>query len=353
MNLKHYRKSLLDGNKFLIFGQEDYFISYAAETLKSTLNPQFAEFNYVELEHKTTEFNDFYFNLESVPMMDSRKVIHLKNFQFAQNANPWNKEENMQFMELTKNLSAEIVLLVSNANIEVPDKNAKKDNYPKQLKELEKIMHTFAWGKLNEKELEAYIVDIISQENLETQLDKALIKYYIELTGYVFKDSNKNIREINTEISKIISYIKEKGSITTQDMENLFLRDYEADIFKLIDFIIRNKKQESFKMYTYLQNKGEPSMKIMVTIGSSLSTMLKASYYSELGYTQQMIAQAMGKNPYAIKKGLENLRYIGRQKAIDALEAIIEVDYKFKNGLLPESVYGELTLSRIFEALAD
>lgn len=351
MNLNHYQKSLLEGSKFLIFGQEDYFITYAIDVLKTTLNSQFAEFNYIELEHKNTTFNDFYFNLESVPMMDNRKIIHLKNFQFAQNSNPWAKEEIQQFMELIKTIEKEVVLVVSSSNIEVKDPNTKKDSYPKMLKDMSPFMNVFAWGKLTEKELEEYIKNILAEEKLEFNVDNSLIKYYIELTGYAFKDSNKNIREINTEISKIISYIKEKGSITREDIENLFLRDYEADIFKLIDFIIKRNRKEAFKMYSRLLGKGEPSMKIMVTIGSNISTMIKASYYTELGYTQAMIAQTMGKNPYAIKKGLENLKQIGRKCAIDTLEAILEVDYKFKNGLIPESVYGEITLSKIFEIL--
>ena len=351
MNLNHYRKSLLDGNKFLIFGQEDYFISYATEILKTRLNQQFADFNYIELEHKNTSFNDFYFNVESVPMMDTTKIIHLKNFQFVQNSSIWDKDEFLQFIELIKKIPDETVLLISNASIEVKDSSSKKDTYPKMLKEISNLMKTFAWGKLTEKELEEYITNIFKQEKLETKIDKALIKYYIELTGYTFKDNNKNIREVNAEISKIISYINEKGSITINDMENLFLRDYEADIFKLIDFIVKNNKKEAFKMYANLQNKGEPTMKIMVTIGSSLSTMIKASYYIEQGYTNQMAAQIMGKNPYAVKKGLDNLKYIGRKKAIDCLEAILEIDYKFKNGLIPESVYGELSLSRIFNVI--
>ena len=351
MNLNHYQKSLLDGNKFLIFGQEDYFISYATEILKTRLNQQFADFNYIELEHKNTSFNDFYFNVESVPMMDTTKIIHLKNFQFVQNSSIWDKDEFLQFIELIKKIPDETVLLISNASIEVKDSSSKKDTYPKMLKEISNLMKTFAWGKLTEKELEEYITNIFKQEKLETKIDKALIKYYIELTGYTFKDNNKNIREVNAEISKIISYINEKGSITINDMENLFLRDYEADIFKLIDFIVKNNKKEAFKMYANLQNKGEPTMKIMVTIGSSLSTMIKASYYIEQGYTNQMAAQIMGKNPYAVKKGLDNLKYIGRKKAIDCLEAILEIDYKFKNGLIPESVYGELSLSRIFNVI--
>lgn len=351
MNLNHYQKSLLDGNKFLIFGQEDYFISYATEILKTRLNQQFADFNYIELEHKNTSFNDFYFNVESVPMMDTTKIIHLKNFQFVQNSSIWDKDEFLQFIELIKKIPDETVLLISNASIEVKDSSSKKDTYPKMLKEISNLMKTFAWGKLTEKELEEYITNIFKQEKLENKIDKALIKYYIELTGYTFKDNNKNIREVNAEISKIISYINEKGNITTNDMENLFLRDYEADIFKLIDFIVKNNKKEAFKMYANLQNKGEPTMKIMVTIGSSLSTMIKASYYIEQGYTNQMAAQIMGKNPYAVKKGLDNLKYIGRKKAIDCLEAILEIDYKFKNGLIPESVYGELSLSRIFNVI--
>ncbi|MGB5824219.1 MAG: DNA polymerase III subunit delta [Proteocatella sp.] len=354
MNLNSYRKSLLENNKFLIFGQEDYFISYATEVLKTKLSSEFASFNFIEIDQKTMTFNDFFINIESVPMMDTHKVVHLKNFQFAQSsANLWTKEENVKLIELVKNLTPDVNLIVSNSAIEVKDSpNGKKNSYPKFLNDLSQVMTTFSFGNLNARELEEYIMEAISEKTQnKLKLEKSIVKYYIDLTGYLFKDNNKNIREINTEIDKIISYIKEKGSILTEDIERMFLRDYDADIFKLIDYIIRNKKREAFNMYSNLLKKGEPAIKIMVTVGSNISTMIKSSYYMELGYTQAMAAEAMSKNPYAIKKGLENLKIIGRKNAIECLEVILEIDYKVKNGLVVESVYGELALSGIFGIL--
>jgi len=354
MNLNSYRKSLLENNKFLIFGQEDYFISYAVEILKTKLSHEFASFNFIEMDQKNATFNDFFVNIESVPMMDTCKVVHLKNFQFTQgSANIWTKEDNVKFVELIKKLTPDVNLIVSSSVIEVKDSaNGKKNPYPKFLNELSQLMTTFSFGNLNERELVEYIEETVSEktEN-KLNLEKSIIKYYIDLTGYLFKDNNKNIREINAEIDKIISYLKEKGSVTNKDIESMFLRDYDADIFKLIDCIIRNKKSEAFIMYSNLIKRGEPAIKIMVTVGSNLSTMIKASYYIDLGYTQAMAAEAMSKNPYAIKKGLENLKIIGRKNAIECLEAILEIDYKMKSGLVVESVYGELALSRIFGIL--
>lgn len=354
MNLNSYRKSLLENNKFLIFGQEDYFISYAIEVLKSKLSSEFASFNFIEIDQKITTFNDFFINIESVPMMDTHKVVHLKNFQFAQStSNLWTKAENQSLIELVEKLPPDVNLIVSSTAVEVKDtQNGKKNSYPKFLNELSKVMTTFSFGNLTARELEEYINEAIAEKTQnKLVLEKNIIKYYIDLTGYLFKDNNKNIREINTEIDKIISYVKEKGSISNEDIESMFLRDHDADIFKLIDYIIRNKKREAFNMYSNLVKRGEPSIKIMVTVGSNISTMIKASYYMELGYTQAMTAEAMSKNPYAIKKGLENLRLIGRKSAVECLEVILEIDHKLKTGLVVESVYGELMLSRIFEIL--
>lgn len=356
MNLNSYRKSLLENYKFLIFGQEDYFISYAVEVLKTKLSSEFANFNFIEIDQKTAAFNDFFINIESVPMMDTCKIVHLKNFQFAQGSgNIWTKEDTKQFLELIKNLTPDVNLIVSNSSVEVKDSsNGRKSPYPKLLNDLSQIMTTFSFGNLNARDLEDYITEAISEKtDNKLKLEKSIIKYYIDLTGYLFKDNNKNIREINTEIDKLISYIRENGSISTKDVESMFLRDYEADIFKLIDYIIRNKKREAFNMYSNLIKRGEPAIKIMVTIASNLSSMIKASYYIELGYTQAMAAEAMGKNPYAIKKGLENLKLIGRKKAIACLEQILEIDYKVKTGLVVESVYGELALSGMFRFLEE
>jgi len=356
MNLKSFRKSLLENTRFLIFGQEDYFISYAAEVLKTKLNKDFASFNYTEIDQKTTLFKDFYITLESVPMMDSLRVIHLKNFQFVQGtSNLWTKEENVKFKDIIDKLDPAINLLVSSSAVEVKsENNNKKSTYPKLLTEISNIMTTFPVGNLNAREFEEYIAEEIREKTDDKiKLEKDNIRYYMDLSGYLFKDNTKTIREINAEIDKILSYLKEKGSISNSEIDSLFIREFDSDVFKLIDCIIKNQKQQAFVIYSNLVKKGEPAIKILATVASSLSTMIKASYYVEKGYTQAMAAQVMGKHPYAIKIGLENLKGIGRKKALRCLEVIIKTDYEFKTGMLQENVYAEIALSRIFASLSE
>lgn len=356
MNLKSYRKSLLENNLFLIFGKEDYFISYAVEVLKTKLNRDFASFNYTEIDHKTTLFNDFYSTLESVPMMDVCRVIHLKNFQFTQGtSNLWTKEDNIKFKEVIEKLDSSVNLIVSSSEIEIkPENNSKKSSYPKLLTELSNMMTSIPIGNLNAREFEEYIDEaFIEKTDGKIKLEKDKIRYYIDLSGYLFKDNTKTIREINGEIDKLVSYAKEKGSINNADMDLLFIREFDSDVFKLIDCIIKNQKQQAFSIYNNLVKKGEPAIKIFATVGSSLSTMIKSSYYVERGYTQAMTAQLMGKHPYAIKIGIENIKKIGRKKAIRCLEIILKTDYEFKTGVMQDNIYGEIALSRIFIMLSD
>ena len=356
MNLKSYRKSLLENNSFLIFGQEDYFISYAADVLKTKLIRDFADFNYTEADQKSVSFNDFHAILESVPMMDTARVVHLKNLQFAQSAsNPWPKEDLEALKEAVRNLDPSVNLMISSTSVEVKkDGDSKKNSYPKLLTELSAIMTPFPLGSLSAGEFEQYINDAVAERSENSiKLDRALLRYYMELSGYLFKDNARTIRDINNDIEKLVSYIREKGSISSQEMETLFIREFDSDVFKLIDCIVKNQKSTAFGIYSNLTKKGEPAIKIVATVGSSLSTMIKASYYVEKGYTQAMAAQAMGKHPFAVKSGLENLKRIGRKKAIRCLESLIRTDYDFKTGRLSENVYGEMALSRIFSVISE
>ncbi|MDO4710331.1 MAG: DNA polymerase III subunit delta [Peptostreptococcaceae bacterium] len=344
MNHKELKKLLSNENKFIFIGEESYFFHYALDHLKKQLDPAFAIFNHIEIDQKTAEYVDCIAKLESVPMMDQKKIVHIKNFNFAVEGNPWNKKELEDLGERIQKLSDDTVLILSNESISKPGNL-------KLIKDLGKRMRSIEFARLSNKELVDFLVDHFGSLVGERAIDRAVIAKFAQSSGYLQKDSKIDLYRIQGMAEKAAAYFREYGKLDHSDVEFLFEPPVDGDIFRLIDAISSGKKKEAFRHYHGLRTKGEANIKIMVTIGKIFSTAVKASYYFEEGYSREEIAKVLKKSPYAIGSAADQIKKLGRDRLIDLIDAIVEVDHLMKRGMLDESVYGELALMKIFEVI--
>lgn len=350
MKLNILKDLLLKNNKFIFYGSEEYFLSYAIEILKQKLNPDFSGFNYIEIDQRTEAYNEAIVKLQAVPLMDEFKVVHIKNFNFAQGTgNNWSKEELGRFIDVSKMIDKGTTLVLSNMAMEV---TKSKGAMPKLMKELSLKMEVFPFERLSQYELEDFIEkSFISLGGEANKLKKLDIKNYIDTTGYIFKDSKMTIFEVRKDIEKLVAISRQGKEINQELIGSIFRKGENADIFRLMDSIFKINKNESFVLMEGLLGKGEPIGKIAVTIGNTLSSMIKSSYLLDMGYTQAMIAESLSKHPYVIKSGLENLNRIGRKNAIDCLDELLKLDLKLKTGKLIEEAYPLMILMNLFKVL--
>lgn len=340
MNHKEILKSLSTNNKFILIGVEGYFVDFAVEHLKSGLAKDFAVFNYIEFEQKNTTFNECIIKLDSVPMMDEKKIVHIKDFNFSVDGNSWSKKELADFEEKLKNIQKDTICILTNSSIKKVDRS-------KLLKDYGKFMNLLVFEKLTANELLFFLEDIFENSLGKNAIKKSVINKFIQISGYTQKETDINLYNILGMSKKIEAYFLEKGEVKDSDIEFLFVPQEDGNIFKMIDSIVQKNKKECFRHFEALKSKGEPTIKIIVTIGKTLSTAIKTSYYLEEGYSQSEIASELGKNPYAITSATNILKKLGREKLIRMLDEIVDMDYKFKSGLISETVYADVLLVKL------
>lgn len=346
MNHKELKKLLSSEHQFIFIGEEFYLLGYALDFLKQGLIPDFAMFNYIEIDQKSTLYTDCIAKLDAVPMMDSRKIVHIKNFNFAVDSNTWNKKELENFCEKVADTPQDLVLILSNDTISKPGNL-------KLIKDLGKAMRIVNFERLSNKELSDFLEERFEVELGKGKISKEVIAKFIQLSGYLQKDSKVDLHQIEGMSAKLEAYYREYGKLDVGDVEFLFEPPVDGDIFRLIDAISVGNKSHAFLHYHGLRSKGEPNIKIMVTIGKIFSTAVKSSYYLEQGYSQDAVAKELKKSPYAIGSARNLIRKLGRRCLIDLIDAIIEVDYSMKTGMLDESVYGELALMKMLEIVEE
>ena len=344
MTQKEIIAKLHKNNKFIFIGTERYLVDFSIAELKKVLNSDFAAFNFIELEHKAENFSDVQTKIASTPMMDEKKIVHIKNFNFAEDNGVWSKNEFEEFINLVENLSDDTILILSN-NL------SKSVTTSKNYKKLNNKFEVLHFQKLKNQELIEFISELIAEELEKGSIRKEIISDIAKKSGYLHDDSKQSLYDIDNLIKKVISFYLEKGGLTKSDVIEIFDPKEESNIFALINAIKSKDKFKAFKEYNTLVENGEPKVKILTTIGRIFSNAIKVDFLISAGHTKDVICEELGKSIYAINNSERLASKLGRKKMIRMLEELIEIDYKMKTGLLAEDFYAEVLLIKLFDII--
>ncbi len=342
MNHREILKSLSKNNRIILIGEETYLVHRLLEMLKKNLNPDFTMLNFIEINQQTTSLDECLLQLDAVPMMDEKKIVHIHHFNFAIDSNSWSKKELQTFEDRFKNLSSDTICVLSNESVN-------KIGTSKLLKDWGKFANLLQLDRLSQKDLMEFVEDHLAQSG--AKIPKNVLAAFVQNSGYLQKESKMNLYHIDGMLQKIEAIYREHEKVTIEDVERLFTPPEEGDIFRLIDAIVSGKKESAFAQYHALKSMGEANIKIFVTMGKIFSTAIRSSYYFEEGWDIDSVASELKKSPFAIRSAHKTWKTLGRKKLIGILEIILDVDYRMKTGFLDDLVYGEVALVRIFDAM--
>ncbi len=343
MSLKEAEKLLHNDNKFIFMGEEQYLGVKYLEMLKSDLNPDFLIFNYIEIDQEKESCEEAIMKIESVPMMDRAKLVHITNFNFTIENNPWSKAEINEFEKSLESLSSDTRLVISNFGI------TKAGNLG-LFKSLTKIATLVKLDRLKERDLRDFIKNEVKEKLPGNTLSPSLIEELLKISAYE-EDTSVNLYNLKEMLTKAGACGMDKGPISEDDLYRIFEQKKKPDIFRLLNTIRDKDKPRAFAEYKLLIESGDHPLKVTVSLAKMLSTMVKASYYYDAGYSVEATAKELGKHPFAIKSGLPFVKKYGRKKLIAMLDQILSLDYRLKTGNLDEEVLGELVLLRIFDII--
>ena len=171
-------------------------------------------------------------------------------------------------------------------------------------------------------------IDKIIKDSLgEFKMDSKTINYLI---SYCLNNNEKIINEL--EKLKCYKLDESDKNITIDDINKVVIRDYNDDIFDLVNKIIKHDKNKAFELFYRLLGKEKDAVNIIASVSGSIRNLYSTKVLYEKKYKEHEIVDILKIKPYAVQIALENSYNYSSKKLLYLLNLLSDIDYKTKSG---------------------
>ena len=336
----------------MLCGSEEYLVDfYAGRLIDKYVNEACTMLDLAVIERDKATTADIIGNLETVPFMSERKVVYLPEFFDDRGRTPKTIErspaEKKALAEQMGKIDPATTLLLITA-VDPSDYKAErafKDSeiYKTIAKQGRKgIGRVYDFGPLNRRQLSGFIDKRFRASG--KSYSPGIVSAVIQDTGYENKDNDYGLYELDNDLRKIIAYCGDAPEITTADITAVVGTNPEKNIFRMIDALALNRKDEALRLLHYLLQDGTSEMSILARITEQLEIMLTACEMKDDGMRLPEIQKTLqsgylgrGKRiaEYRTKKALESGSRMGTANLRNALANSYKVEKNIKSGLMP------------------
>lgn len=340
MNYSKLVKEIKTGkiqNIYLLFGQEQYFCKEAVKLLEEfVIHPSFRDLNYEYMEGDNITVQRIENACETLPFMDEKRLVILKNFSLLQGgkASKEEKEQGKYLVEYIRRVPRSTCLVFwQSENI---------DKRKKIFQAIKKAGGVWEFEKLKSMELEKWIEKHLREKSKAIQ--RPALHFFMENGDYLSKNSTKTLIDIVNEINKMIDYVGDKKNITIEDIEKILPRKLENDIFKMVDAIGQKNRKVSLKLLNDMLKEGESEIKILFMIARQFRILIQCKELRTKGYSPKEIANKLHMMPFIVNKGISQSKYFDRDILKKAMHSTLEMDLKIKTGRMNERLALEMLI---------
>ncbi len=178
-------------------------------------------------------------------------------------------------------------------------------------------------GTLIQKE--ESIKEMVKQRLDGYEMDTRTIDFLIEYCG-------QNPSIVLNELEKLKLYRVEEKKITANDIKEIVRKNWEENIYSLVDAILTGKKKEAFEMYQDLLLHGEQSSSVLTKLANKIRLIYQTKILLQKGWSDQEIGTKLGMHPYPVKLAREASYGYTEEMLLEYLEKLAQVDYDMKSG---------------------
>lgn len=176
------------------------------------------------------------------------------------------------------------------------------------------------------------IEDKIKKELEDYKMDFKTINYLI---GYLNNDNQRII----TELRKLKMYKYDEKVITIPDIDEIVLKEFDDNVFSLIDSIVKKNIKKSFEIYEELISRGEDINKIVIMTTDQFRLIYKVKLLINEGKSKDMITSILKIHPYRVKLAMEASYNFTNMELIRYIKTLGQIDINTKIGVSPNN-YG-------------
>lgn len=337
--MKNIQKELANIRKgdfapiYLILGEERYFIERIRETIiEQALDEESIDLNFSNFDMEEHTINDALFEASSFPFFGERKVVFVQNPYFLTGKKVKNgPNHNIDELEDYIENPADFTILVLFAPYE------KLDRRKKITKSLEKNAQLIDVSSPYPNEANRYIKEIIKEKGY--QITDGAFQLFTERT-------DGNLTHMMHELDKLFLYHIDSKKITKDSIRYLVPKSLEQNVFELNTLVLNHQVEASIEAYHDLLIQKEEPIKIVALLISQFRLLLQVKILQKQGYPQGDIAKVLKVHPYRVKLALQNIRQYNQKLLSEALDYLIDADYKMKTGQIDQELQVELFIMR-------
>ena len=302
---------------YFFYGDEDYNIEQAIETLKQGLDKNFASMNYRTLDNPP--FPDLMAAIRTQGMMFGKMltIINCKNyFEKAFEDNQIKEiEETLENVPENSDIVF-VVMLPRNENKKVDSR-----------KKLFKIL-----TKYNAQEFPTFKLNYYGKQDLSVWIKKAAknkdINVGQDVTDLLIEQIGNNLREIDMELEKLKFIAYPQKTITTKMVSEICISN--EDLFNFTELIMSKNIDKALNEYKKLLDKKHP-----LEILSATQTILRKRILLKLNANKPIdeIVSITGMSAKQISAIMKNSGKQTLKNLVHLKENLTEAEYRIKSGI--------------------
>ena len=331
-------KTIKPAAAVIIAGDDEFTKAKKTDELIAQLFPEPGgkDLNYEEIDcSKLTAdiFIDFNDKLKTAPFLADKRVLVLKRFEDLYIDN-----HKALLSYLADPSDSSCLILVSKDNITKKDFNDKK-TYTEITRFTQNVLCFAEYDeRFRPKVIEAFrkAGKTINEDAVAVLLERV----------------NGNLRELESEVEKVIVFIGKKVNIELSDVKFLVSDTDVNEVFDLSNALGNRDFIGSMKIISNLYFNARPEKATPIILGvlyASYSRLWMAKMYLKEGLNENMLAGKLKCHPYVAKLATEQSRKYSEGELKKALSVLQKADLSVKTGKLPP----QLAVERIVYNLAN
>lgn len=312
---------------FLLFGEEPFLTEEEIQSARELLLPDFASLNITVTDEKNLRVGKLTETLESIPFMDSLRLVIVRSDLFRSGEKGIKKSEEEQLIRYLEHPAPSAVLIFA------PPEVDKRSSLYRYLKKHHTIIES---KRLDRTALRKWCIQ--TSREIGFELSGELAEFLMERSGYLYKDSLRDLQFLYQELSKLSSLGREKRVLERSDIEGLFAEETDSDVFRFVDLVIQKEAAKAMRMYRDMTGRGESPLMMLAMLSRQFALIGRCHLLMKKGYSSTMIAQKLDIHPYAAKKSVESCKRMTYQKAVAMLKLCVDTEFRIKTGGIREGI---------------
>jgi DNA polymerase-3 subunit delta len=137
---------------------------------------------------------------------------------------------------------------------------------------------------------------------------------------------------LDQELLKLALYVGERKQIDVEDVDILVGRSRTDGTWKIFDAVGAGNAQEALKLLDRLLDQGEDPFRILGAFSKHLRQLAQAARLAVLGQPLGLALEQAGIHRFGLRGAEQQLKHLGRQRATQLYDWLLEIDQGFKGG---------------------